>query len=337
MKRLKTYLQVTDLHFVGHMQGHIFDPWARYVPGLHGFVGHHKTPLRYLLRAFRNLLKSEPDTELVVTGDLTACGATSQFKAADAYLGTAGTYPKFLGLNRPQWSALSVPGNHDFWPGIALLPIGFSNSEVRRRYPSDEGITRSITLANGRQMVFLHLNGDADVKPFSSERILGCGSFCSAIQKLDKQMPGPNGAEIRVLLLHHSVQHSGMPCTPMLRMLTIDDASRAELANFVTKHGIRVILTGHVHHPFFVGNIAAPGSGFGHSVLESRCGTTTQRPMVLAGQTGQNNLVVHRLEEDDDKDVYWRSEVHTLELSVKGFGPPPPGSPLPNSSFAIRV
>lgn len=348
MKLLKTYLQVSDLHFVDPVQRLLYDPWARHVPLLSGFVGHAKAPLRYLQLAFRRLLYTNPKTDLIVTGDLTAYGATNQFKAADAYLGTAGTYPEFLGLNRPQWSALSVPGNHDFWPGIGFVSLGWTNREVGRRYPLNASITPSVTLANGQQVVFLHLNGDADVKSFSPERFYACGSFCSAIQALDRLMLGRSSTEIRVLLLHHSVQYSGstvnrvgsrwLPASVRvtLRHLTIDDVSRAELTKFITKHGIRVILTGHVHHPYFIGNIATPGSGFGHAVLESCCGTTTQRPVGLAGPTAQNSLVIHRMEEDDNGDVYWRSEVHTLALSKKGFSPPSVPAP-PNSGFSIRV
>jgi hypothetical protein len=42
-------------------------------------------------------------------------------------------------------------------------------------FAGKERITAS-TLPNGRQLAFLHLNGDADVRAMSPERIYACGS-----------------------------------------------------------------------------------------------------------------------------------------------------------------
>jgi hypothetical protein len=149
-------------------------------------------------------------------------------------------------------------------------------------------------------------------------------------------------------MLHHSVQYTGLEVNFVgtgwvpadvgvrLRHLTIDDASRKALVDFINKYGVRVILTGHVHRPYFIGNIATAGSGLRHDVLESCCGTTTQRPLAAAGVTTQNSLIVHRLEERGNGDIYWHSEVHTLALITgEGFGPPRPAPP--NSSYDICV
>src|SRR6185312_1181227 len=130
MSYLKTYLQISDLHFTGGLHRALFDPWAQHVWGLPGLVGHTLPALRYLQSAFTSFVKSDPGTELIVTGDLTAFGAPSQFQDADKYLGSVDKWSPFLGLNRPGWETLSVPGNHDFWSGVALTGWGFTNSEV---------------------------------------------------------------------------------------------------------------------------------------------------------------------------------------------------------------
>jgi Calcineurin-like phosphoesterase len=349
MKRLKTYLQISDLHFVGLAQGVLFDPWLRYVPWLSGFVGLHEPPLRYLKATLKRLQASEPDVELVVTGDLTACGSPDEFRSAEQYLATPGKARKWFGLNLKNWKELSIPGNHDFWPGIMFQSVGFRNSMVRKLYPQDADVTPSFVEPGGRSVVFLHLNGDADVGPFSPERAYACGSFCRAVAELEKKMLHRNPNEIRVLLLHHSVQYQGSKVNfagtrwlPIggaltLKHLTIDDASRAELVRFVTKFNVRVILTGHVHHPFFVGLINGSVTGLGHDVLEACCGTTTQRPLVNAGQPIPNSLIIHRLEEDDSGVLHWHSEAQTLSLSTgPAFGPPVAPAP-PNTSCSIVV
>jgi hypothetical protein len=141
MPHLKTYLHVSDLHFTGGWQRNMFDPWAQYVWGLPGLIGHTLPMLRYLQSAFSRLVKVDPATELIVTGDLTAFGATKQFRDADDYLGKASKKPPFLGLNRPGWASLSVPGNHDFWSGVACTGWGYTNGEVRKRYPLDAWVT----------------------------------------------------------------------------------------------------------------------------------------------------------------------------------------------------
>ena len=256
MRHLKTYLQVSDLHFTGGWQQKLFDPWAQHVPGLPGLVGHTAPMLRYLQSAFTRLVKAEPGTELIVTGDLTAFGAPKQFQEADDYLGKVSTQPPYLGLNRPGWASLSVPGNHDFWSGVACVGWGFTNGEVRERYPEDAWITPAFTLPYGLPLVFLHLNGDADVKPMSPERVYACGSFCSAVRKLDALLDARSTPEVRVLLLHHSVQYEGDPvvnvpgsrwlpigASLVLKHLGINEDSRAALAALVAKHNIRLILT----------------------------------------------------------------------------------------------
>jgi Calcineurin-like phosphoesterase len=349
VKRLKTYLQISDLHFVDPVQRVLVDPWLRYVPGLAGFVGLHEPPLRYLKSTLRRLQASEPDVELVVTGDLTACGSSDEFRAAENYLATSGKARHWLGLNCKDWKELSIAGNHDFWPGIRFQSLGFRNRSVRRLFPKDAHITPSIVTPRGRSVVFLHLNSDADVRPFSPERAYACGSFRGALTELEKQMVHRDSNEIRVLLIHHSLQYQGsqVNLTPTrwvpvgvaltLKHLTIDDASLAGLVRFITKFDIRVILTGHVHHPFFVGSINGYVPGLGHEVLEACCGTTTQRPLVHAGQPIPNSLIIHRLEEDDLGGLHWRSDAQTLSLSTgQGFGPPAAPAP-PNATYSISL
>lgn len=344
MNRLKTYLQISDLHFGDPLQQSAVDPWAHYVLGLKGYVGHSPGALRYLAKAFKELRRAEPDAELIVTGDLTAWGTTSEFQQADGFLSTAGQWPEFVGLNAPGWMTLAIPGNHDHWRGIPFWPLGTPNSEVRRRFPNDWAVTPSTKLPNGVSVVFLSLNSDADVGGYSDERIWACGSFVSAVNGLDQALSARNQDEIRVLLLHHSVEYRGRliqrsrtRCLPVswsvnLEHLTIDDASRRKVADLLDKHGIRVVLTGHIHQPFFVGQLPKSSLYPKRDVMEARCGSTSQRltaaPGVPIGGGSnappyQNSLIVHRLLDDVGR-IYWQSEAHAIFPSISskmGFRP----------------
>lgn len=345
MNRLKTYLQISDLHFDGPLQQSAVHPWARYVPLLKGYVGHSQGALGYLTKAFKELRRAEPDVELIVTGDLTAYGKVSQFQLADSFLSTAGQRPSFLGLNAPGWMTLAIPGNHDHWPGN-LFPLGTPNSEVSRRFPNDSTVMPSTMLPNGVSVVFLSLNSDAGVTGWSAERCFACGSFVSAVNELDGKLTNrkQDQHEIRVLLLHHSVEYVGrqiprslsrvFSASADLRYLTIDNASRRKVADLLDKHGIRVVLTGHIHQPFFVGRLPRSPSNPSYAqrdVMEARCGSTSQRltaaPSVpIEGGSNapryQNSLIVHRLLEDAGR-IYWQSEVHAIFLSEGGFRPAP--------------
>ena len=353
MNRLKTYLQISDLHFVDPPQQNAVDPWMRFVPLLNGYVGHSHGALVYLIKAFKDLRRTEPDVEIIVTGDLTAYGKKSQFDLADRFLGTAGQRPSFLGLNAPGWRTLAISGNHDYWPGTAFRSLGTPNLEVRTLFPDDWTVVPT-TLPNGVPLVFLSLNSDADVGGWSLERFYACGSFVSAVNRLEQALSKRGQQkEIRVLLLHHSVEYRGRQVQfPFLRVsvnlehLAIDNASRQALASLIDNHGIRVILTGHVHNPFFVGLLPQSTSYTRRDVMESRCGSTSQHLTATSGipigggsnaPRYQNSVIVHRLHEDAGQ-IYWQSEVHVVLLSQGiGFQPAARFLASPRSQSQILV
>lgn len=330
---LRTYIHVSDLHFGTPGLRNTVDPWLRYVPLLNGYVGEDPAALRYLSASVAALRRAEPNAELIVTGDLTAFGANMQFDRADEYLGLAGTFPLFLGLNFPHWRDLAVPGNHDHWPGIPFVSLGGNRAAVRARFPTHY-VSPPVSLGNGRQLVFIHLDGDVDVKPVSPERFYAVGSFVSGLRQLenDPKLAVPTFNQVRVLLLHYSFEYVGpivqsrwIPVALNIRHLSIDDASRAALAAFTQKYNVRVLLSGHVHNPFFVGDVPALAIA-GRMAMEGRCGSTTQRiaPYVgnghaQANKRFMNSFIVHRLEEDDaGTTLFWESKVHAMNMSGAG-------------------
>jgi len=340
MNRLCTFVQISDLHFGNAIAGKRFDPWARHVPLLKGFVGHDPATLVSLQRRLAILRRSEPDVRLIVTGDLTAYGAAAQFTEAAAYLGGKSIPPRFVGLDERGWRIWSIPGNHDQWPGVPFFSLGGPNSTVSTIYPAAV-VGPWQPLGNGRTIEFLRLDSDADVDPWSPPRFYACGSFVKALRRLAGQMTPPDPSRVRVLMLHHSFEHQGQRVGPTswcpiqitLHHLTIDDASRQDLAAFVRDHDVRVLLTGHVHEPHFLDAPNGLHAARGRSVLEARCGSTSQR-LASGGQSSsdprvKNTLIVHRVMEDPDTGaVSWESVVEGYEFGV-GFTQlrPVPGGP----------
>ena len=348
MNRLCTFVQISDLHFGSALAGKRVDPWARHVPLLKGFVGHDPATLVHVQRKLHSLRQSEPNVRLIVTGDLTAYGAAAQFAEAAAYLGGRGALPRFVGLDERGWQTWSIPGNHDQWPGVPFFSLGGPNSTVSTIFPTT-AVGPWQPLGQGRTIEFLRLDSDADVDPWSPARFYACGSFVSALKDLAAKMTPPDPTRVRVLMLHHSFEHQGLrvgptswcPIAMSLHHLTIDDPSRQALTAFVRDHDIRVLLTGHVHEPHFLGTPPALNAARGRPVLEVRCGSTSQR-LASGGQPSsdpriKNTLMVHRLMEDPATGaVSWESTVEGYEFGV-GFTPLAalPGGPTVRFSLPL--
>jgi hypothetical protein len=109
----------------------------------------------------------------------------------------------------------------------------------------------------------------------------------------------------------------------------MEDAARDALDEFLVACEIPVILSGHVHTPN-AGTFTAhhPTLYLSRTVLEARCGTTTQRdaiPLTWTTPTGQrpsnrslilNTLLVHRLEQDATG-LVWQTQ--TYRRTPTGF------------------
>src|ERR1700748_68327 len=119
-QKLMTLMQISDLHF-GDVQGGSASaaqdprvpPLLSAFPFLDGLLGHHYKALLALTAFYHSL---GPQIPVIVTGDLTAHGATSQLTLADEFLGASKQVTN-LGLGCQNWKDLAIPGNHDQWPG----------------------------------------------------------------------------------------------------------------------------------------------------------------------------------------------------------------------------
>lgn len=337
--RLATFVHVSDLHF-GHLDpkspGNANAPglWAKH-SGFDGLLGHSYNSLRKLELFFDQMRRTE-NARLIVTGDLTTVGHPSQFSMASNFLGSVLVFSagRRIGLRSPDWKDRSVPGNHDHWPGSAQI-WGSPTAGLAGTFPSMPYVNDPpLTLSSGYTLRFMGINTDADVSPYGTDRFLARGSFAShltALSALLSGLPIPSSDEIRVLCLHHSQALRGVA-------LEMDARSRDALHDFIVDEDIAVLLCGHVHTPPLVKSFTATHSGVGTSasVLEARCGTTSQMstlPYTWKTVLGHrpkrvnrmpNSLLVHRLELTGGE-VQWHTELY--HETPHGFSVPAPVPP----------
>jgi 3',5'-cyclic AMP phosphodiesterase CpdA len=331
--RLLTMVHISDLH-LGRMGKAGFDAraprlWAKW-KHFDGLLGHSYLSLVRLEQLFHRL-REEENAVLVVTGDLTTVGNADEYATARDYLGSVLKPPKgnFLGLKNSKWKELSIPGNHDHWPGAPVI-IGPINADLSKTFGTlpQQAI---MNLANGIQLRFLRIDSDADVSPYGASRVLARGSFKSQLQSLAASLPLPGPREIRVLLLHHSYSATGT-------ILAINSSSKAALHDFILEHDISALLCGHVHQPPLVKVRKVTHLMQTAHFLDGRCGTTSQRSTppydwtTIIGERPSddnhwpNSLLVHRLN-DDGSNVSWETEIY-LERS-DGFQPAGQVLPVP--------
>jgi len=344
--RLVTFVHISDLHIgdpdsTGNatLDAHT-EAWLKRWPQFDGYLGHTGEALRHLDSFFDSLRNAE-DADLIVTGDLTTVGKPSEFALVASYL-TGLTHIGSalpLGLNVPDAFERTIPGNHDHWPGrrprFALDPAMLGSSACSaqvftavRPGPSLSVYTpKAVPGSSATQIVFVRMNSDADVGPWSRERLGAMASFQSQLnvaQSLVQQQRAAcpaNTRQICVLLLHHSLGHNG-------KLLGMSKLMRRELNDFLVATRTHVLLTGHVHEPHgFVTNLKHG------NVLEGRCGTTTQRdtvpPFWAPRRLPPNSLLVHRLYALPNRSVEW--ECSTYIRASGGFQLDP--SQRPTGSF----
>lgn len=339
MKLLATLLHISDLHF-GDIDSATGDAVQPKFIGIHrlidGLLGHDINSLKRVSRFWLDLRKAgrkgKVPTALVVTGDLTTVGKFDQYVTADTYLSSQldlrQRIPHLapLGLSVPDWRKRGICGNHDHYPGSFAPPnfmFGSPQPNIETNFLKHYPDVSSLKLGSGHKLKFLLINTDADVPPYSHNRLYARGDFTSQLQQLDGHPElGDPEMEIRVLCLHHSPAHIPFE-------LGIEDRSRKALNDFIVKHNVTVLLTGHKHTPPLIWTFRAQHRNTYRTHLEARCGSTTQQSTLgfsaqtLFGDRPQrpnqlpNSLLVHRIHLKDAGEVYWESKYY-FELS-RGF------------------
>ena len=329
--KLATILQISDLHFgdIDPTTGNAVKPKLM---GMHrvidGLLGHDINSLKRVSRFWLNLgqegRKENVPTALVVTGDLTTVGKFDQYVNANEYLSGQLDLTSYiphlapLGLSVADWRNRGIPGNHDHYPGSFEPPdfmFGDPPHDMQTNFLDDYPAVSSLPLSSGHVLKFMLINTDADVWSYGVNRFFARGDFRTQLAALaNHPQLGDPEKEIRVLCLHHSPAHQDFP-------LGIEDRSRQALNDFIVKHNVAVLLTGHKHTPPLIQIFPAQHLNISRTYLEARCGSTTQQStpdFTTSTPTGSrpqrpeqlpNSLLVHRLYLEGTE-VFWESNFY---------------------------
>ena len=338
MEVLRTFLHISDLH-IGRIDpstgSSINSAAALRFPWLDGLLGHSYDALCKLEEFYFSIGGEE--VGLIVTGDLTSCGAEDEYEAARDYLGAdlKANRGHSLGLHATRWTQLAIPGNHDHWPGHPIIgaPLTCLNETFRRTPFIDD----PVRLDTGHEIQFLGIDTDADVSPTGHRRIAASGAFLSELKALESDLPPARKHQIRVLLMHHS------SCFTHGILCRMASSSRSALYDLMATKAIRLLLCGHTHVP----NLKRfPIYHLGKEMMkavEACCGSTsilTTLPMdtTLLGLRPTrrkwipNSVIVHTLLAAPNRELHWRMQVFVE--TAYGFETPT-GNPKECSEVVI--
>jgi 3',5'-cyclic AMP phosphodiesterase CpdA len=335
-----TFVHISDLH-VGKLDpvtgNALLSPFVRNVMAnstwFDGVLGHHSRGLEHLAKFWKTLRAQEPYARLIVSGDVTSCGADDEFDNANRYLAAKLAMPfGAIGLDFPSWQKFSIPGNHDHWPGVAKIfgqPVPTVKSQFLGGYPLIETIPRGAA----EPIHLIHINTDSDVSPYGRHRLFAIGDFQTQLTAAATKLASLAQHGVRALIMHHSWHKKGA--------LRISRASRGALSQFLEQEDIRVVLTGHVHIPLLAAFNVPSKASKPFRVYECRCGTTTQADSItydskslfggfpLRPDWPANTLLVHRITTDISGTPVWRVQVFVRMR--RGF------TPISGSSRAFRL
>jgi hypothetical protein len=251
-----------------------------------------------------------------VTGDLTTCGHQDQFDTARDFLGGCLVPPKgWDGLRAADWNLLAILGNHDQWPGTNAI-FGPPAPGIRR-HVRPMPFVEDISLPGDLVLRFIAIDTDIDIHSRSAGRFLAQGEFTSMLPNAETMLGSTDKNQIRVMLLHHSrLYGTGRPFQPLVML----NNSRKALDQFLVDNNVQIMLCGHTHVSRIKRHRAKHPNGQKLEVLESCCGTTTQRDSIpytwrtLFRQwpirtLSPNTLVVHTLFDESSK-LKWQSQVY---------------------------
>jgi hypothetical protein len=159
-------------------------------------------------------------------------------------------------------------------------------------------------LSERRKLVMVAIDTDADLKPSTPSKFWARGNFVNQLDQAEDLFGADPTGEIRVLAMHQSRMQPRYICG-------MHKKSRQALDSFIRRNRISVLLSGHVHVSD-TGDESMRDKNDTWRLVESRCGTTSQRSLAPLGCTQlklqPNSFLVHRIDEDNKGVLTWSIE-----------------------------
>jgi hypothetical protein len=246
---------------------------------------------------------------IVITGDLTRTGSGRAFGCAHRFIHASWLMPQpqfslLTGLGPRGDQALTVPGNHDFWIGLAANPRVPQSSLDAHFWPLpwvhpilDQSPSNR---PGGLEVHLIGFDSCSGLWSFSFKQMMARGAidprhFTVAKRRLEEEASEAQkrgNLVLRVALIHHPLAN-----------LTPD--SRKKLEDWLCDNDVHIILSGHTHDP----DPKPPAQR--NPPFELCCGTTLQGG-------GSNHFYLHTVKLDS----FLRDQItwETREWKYRGRG-----------------
>lgn len=262
---------------------------------------------------------------ILVSGDLTRCGAPDEFRVASSYLHDMPPPGRV-----PRWGiaqlgpVFEVPGNHDHWDGRMFSVAGKLaiqrawNPAVFRSPIHPDGYFEAHPwtkpLASAAIRVEIHAIDTQSGFTATDTNLRARGAIATEqLEELDRLVedtPADEGqCVVRVLLAHHPLEAAAL-ATGLL-----DEHSLRELEARLVRHRFDAVLVGHAHS-LRVRRLWLQNRPFPHRLLEF------QAPTALQGgpEDSAHGFLVHELSSDPETGkATWRWQSWQWDASARRF------------------
>lgn len=309
-------VHISDLHFGQRVTGG--------KSAFNGFCTHDVWRIEALMIAMRQieiLVKGKGDHfACIATGDLVTVGDDASFAIAHTYLRST-FWPTRnpadnLGLVQGD-ELMSVPGNHDYWPGKRMVggtrPVGhFDDTPWTRKYSVGQ-----------HKVVVVGIDTNSGVNPTGTSRVLARGAVSTGeLNALDRTLATlrQNTPDVHIIAaMHHSPSLQKAKIVPSLFHAEVIEASaRTDLLDVLHRRGVELIISGHVHEAN-TSTVRSPNYT-GTPIVEARAGTATQGSGWLSRKirpAQANSFLVHRFSQHPTGKLYYSCEL--FALTGRGF------------------
>jgi hypothetical protein len=278
-----------------------------------------------IMHALASIGPTIREYNLVVSGDITQCGASYQFTLAQSLIRSRMRFGRSpadsTGFDLRSNFVAMVPGNHDQWGGRDWLrpspisPAGYDEKIMGSQFRKTPWVKNWNSPCNRLQMQIIGVNSNSGVRGTNAlaRGVISDVEFNKLRERLETLPVVTDRHVARAIVTHHNLFSPADWRTRFLELKKnhllpsawpMDDDSRERLLQIAAENDVQIIFTGHTHRfnkaDLRPQSFHRPIFGDFRVVRELRCATT------LKG--GELEFIIHRiyLTNDDVRWAYWR-------------------------------